>query len=211
MVKEWSADNPKAGLMARKRAAIVDAALNAFLERGYAESSVNSIAADAGVSIKTLYRHFESKDELFSAVMMAACVRPDDTAKPDWFSKPPEIALPVAGAEYLRHILSQTQLALYRVVVRDAHRFPKLGRSYQDETIHRRDAIFVSYLDEWAGSVGWKVSDKTGASAAYAGMLRSPLFEDALLGNEAPTETQILRHATRAAACMVTLLSSGRI
>ena len=30
---------------------------------------MNRIAQDAGVSIKTLYRHFESKDELFGAVI----------------------------------------------------------------------------------------------------------------------------------------------
>jgi AcrR family transcriptional regulator len=61
MVKTWSDDNPKAALMSRKRTMIVDAALRAFLENGYAESSVNRIAEEAGVSIKTLYRHFESK------------------------------------------------------------------------------------------------------------------------------------------------------
>jgi len=54
MAKTWSADNPKAALMARKRAVIVDAALKAFLEAGYAEASVNRIAAAAGVSIKTV-------------------------------------------------------------------------------------------------------------------------------------------------------------
>jgi len=75
MVKTWSDDNPKAALMSRKRAVIVDAALRAFLENGYAESSVNRIAKEAGVSIKTLYRHFESKDDLFSAVMEAACAK----------------------------------------------------------------------------------------------------------------------------------------
>ena len=76
MAKTWSADNPKAALMARKRAVIVDAALKAFLEAGYAEASVNRIAAAAGVSIKTLYRHYDSKDDLFSAVMEAACGKP---------------------------------------------------------------------------------------------------------------------------------------
>ena len=54
---------------------IVDAALRAFLENGYAESSGNRIAEEAGVLIKTLYRHFESKDALFSALMEAACGR----------------------------------------------------------------------------------------------------------------------------------------
>jgi hypothetical protein len=39
MAKTWSADNPKAALMARKRAVIVGAALKAFLEAGYAEDT----------------------------------------------------------------------------------------------------------------------------------------------------------------------------
>ncbi|MGE8159981.1 TetR/AcrR family transcriptional regulator [Paraburkholderia sp. NPDC080076] len=83
-------------------------ALRAFLENGYAESSVNRIAAEAGVSIKTLYRHFESKDELFSAAMEAACSTTGtqsgsaegvaELGEPDWFSEPPPVALPIAGA-----------------------------------------------------------------------------------------------------------------
>ena len=138
MAKTWSADNPKAALMARKRAVIVDAALKAFLKAGYAEASVNHIAAAAGVSIKTLYRHYESKDDLFSAVMQAACGKPpggdsdeQDEPPPNWYALPPAEALPQAGAEYLRHVLSQDQLALYRVVARDAHRFPELARRYR--------------------------------------------------------------------------------
>src|SRR5208283_820521 len=119
MVKIWSADNPKAALMARKRALLVDAALKAFLEAGYAEASVNHIAAAAGVSIKTLYRHFESKDDLFNAVMQAACGNmPEDGAEeersPTWYGAAPPDALPLAGQDYLRHILSPDQLALYR-------------------------------------------------------------------------------------------------
>src|SRR5260370_36331074 len=72
MAKTWSADNPKAALMARKRAVIVDAALKAFLEAGYAEASVNRIAAAAGGAVKNLYRHYEGKDELFRAGVPAA-------------------------------------------------------------------------------------------------------------------------------------------
>src|SRR3979490_3613610 len=111
MAKTWSADNPKAALMAPNRSVIVDAALKAFLDAGYAEASVNQIAATAGVSIKTLYRHFESKDDLFSAVMQAACGRmpgadiPEDDEPPAWYDAPPPAALPKAGEEYLRYCL----------------------------------------------------------------------------------------------------------
>ncbi len=71
----WSDDNPKVALTERKRAAIVAAARQAFLENGYAQTSMDRIAELATVSVKTIYRHFENKDELFSAVMQATCLK----------------------------------------------------------------------------------------------------------------------------------------
>jgi AcrR family transcriptional regulator len=217
MAKTWSADNPKAALMARKRALIVDAALKAFLDAGYAEASVNRIAATAGVSIKTLYRHFESKDDLFSAVMQAACgkmpgadIPEDDEPPPAWYDAPPATALPKAGEEYLRNALSQDQLALYRVVTRDAHRFPKLGRRYHEETTGTRDAKFAGYLDLWAKREGWSVRDKHAAAEVFAGLLKARIFDEVLLGLRQPTEAEIVDKAGEAAKNMLLLLNDGR-
>ena len=211
MAKTWSADNPKAALMARKRAVIVDAALKAFLEAGYAEASVNHIAAAAGVSIKTLYRHYESKDDLFSAVMQAACGKPPgdtdarDQPPPNWYALPPAEGLPQAGAEYLRHALSPDQLALYRVVARDAHRFPELGRRYQDVATGTRDAIFAGYLDLWGDREGWNVRDKRAAAQVFAGLLKAGIFDEALLGLSQPSNDEIVGQAQAAAQNMLLL------
>jgi AcrR family transcriptional regulator len=216
MAKTWSADNPKAALMTRKRAVIVDAALKAFLEAGYAEASVNHIAAAAGVSIKTLYRHYDSKDELFSAVMQAACGKPrgdgdeQDAPPPNWYALPPAEALPQAGVEYLRHVLSQDQLALYRVVVRDAHRFPELGRRYREVTTGTRGAIFTGYLDRWADREGWIVRDKQAAADVFAGLLKAGIFDEALLGLHHLSDDEIVEHAQAAAQNMLLLFRAGR-
>jgi AcrR family transcriptional regulator len=217
MVKTWSADNPKAALMARKRAVIVEAALKAFLDAGYAEASVNQIAATAGVSIKTLYRHFESKDDLFSAVMQAACgkmpgadIPKDDEPPPAWYASPPAAALPKAGEEYLRHALSQDQLALYRVVTRDAHRFPELGRRYHEETTGTRDAKFAGYLDLWAKRAAWSVRDRHAAAQVFAGLLKACIFDEVLLGLRQPSDTEIVDKAGEAAKNMLLLLIDGR-
>jgi AcrR family transcriptional regulator len=217
MAKTWSADNPKAALMARKRAVIVDAALKAFLESGYAEASVNQIAATAGVSIKTLYRHFESKDDLFSAVMQAACGKmpgagtpKDDEPAPVWYGERPAAALPKAGEEYLRNVLSQDQLALYRVVTRDADRFPELGRRYHEETTGTRDAKFAGYLDLWAKREGWKVRDKRAAAQVFAGLLKARIFDEVLFGLRQPSEAEIVEKAREAAKRMLLLLKHGR-
>jgi AcrR family transcriptional regulator len=216
MAKTWSADNPKAALMARKRAVLIEAALKAFLDAGYAEASVNHIAAAAGVSIKTLYRHFESKDDLFSAVMQAACGKmpgadgpKEDDPPPAWYGARPVEALPQAGEEYLRHTLSQDQVALYRVVTRDAHRFPELGRRYQEETTGTRDAVFIGYLDLWTDREGWTVRDKRAAAQVFAGLLKASIFDEVLLGLRQPSDAEIADKAQEAAQRMLLLLKDG--
>jgi AcrR family transcriptional regulator len=110
-LKIWKEDDPKASLMERKRALIVQAAREAFLTGGYADSSMDSIAKSAGVSIKTVYRHFENKDDLFIAVMQAACSVESKDKPRDWPTKVPRVGLPLAAIEYLRHALSAEQLA----------------------------------------------------------------------------------------------------
>lgn len=214
MVKTWSADNPKAALMARKRAAIVGAARAAFLECGYAEASVNQIAATAGVSIKTLYRHFDSKDDLFSAVMQAACGQGGDRSEeggvaPAWYVKPPSTALPLAGEEYLRHALSREQVALYRVVTRDSHRFPEVGRRYLEQVVGNREAKFARYLDLWAEREGWTVRDTTAASRTFVGLLNAGVFDEVLQGLRTPDKAEITRRAGEAARQMLSLLGAA--
>ena len=212
MAKTWSADNPKAALMDRKRAVIVGAAMEAFLDAGYAEASVNQIAANAGVSIKTLYRHFESKDDLFSAVMQAACGNiggEEPEPPPPWYDEPASTALALAGEEYLSHALSREQLALYQVVTRDARRFPEVGRRYQEEVVGGAVAKFGGYLDLWAARQGWVIGDKTAASQAFAGLLKAGVFDEALQGLNSPTPEEITERAGVAARRMHILLGAG--
>ena len=52
-----------------KRAAIVNAALDVFLREGFARASVDAIAAEAGVSKRTIYNHYGDKENLFLSVI----------------------------------------------------------------------------------------------------------------------------------------------
>jgi TetR/AcrR family transcriptional repressor of mexJK operon len=222
-LRTWSTDNPKASLMSRKRGAIVRAAREAFLEGGYAKTSMDSIAKAAEVGIKTLYRHFENKDDLFSAVMQAAC-NPEafdevsgewknlpDEAERAWFSRPPRTALVAAGVEYLQHVLSDEQLALYRVVTRDAHHFPELGRRYRQQVIKRSQDVFAHYLTRWIPVEKWKIKDKRDAANTFTALLRAGLFEDALHGLRRISDSEIAAHARVVSARMLVLLNSTRL
>ncbi len=53
----------------RKRRAIVDAGIAEFRASGFESTSMDKIAATAGVSKRTVYNHFPSKDELFAQIL----------------------------------------------------------------------------------------------------------------------------------------------
>jgi AcrR family transcriptional regulator len=60
------------------RRAVLSAARRLFLDRGYAASTVGAIAAEAGVSVETVYKAFGSKPGLVKAVVDVAIVGDDD-------------------------------------------------------------------------------------------------------------------------------------
>lgn len=53
----------------QRRQSIIDVARSYFLENGYDETMVDMIAADAGYTKVTIYNYFQSKDDLFAAVI----------------------------------------------------------------------------------------------------------------------------------------------
>jgi hypothetical protein len=114
------------------------------------------------------------------------------------------------GGEYLRHALSEEQLALYRVVTRDAPRFPELARRYREQVAGARHALFASYLDRWLPVTGWKVKDKYGAAATFAALLKATLFDEALFGVKSASEEEIASCARIAAVEMMVLIEAGQ-
>jgi AcrR family transcriptional regulator len=210
-MRTWTEDNPKAGLMARKHDAIIKAALAAFLHEGYAGSSVNRIAEAAGVSIKTLYRHFDNKEDLFTAVIQTACKASTGGEDPPWLDLPPLEGLTQAGREHLRFVLSAEQLALYRVVTREAQRFPELGKRYQNDVVSARLGQLTRYFDHWPDSLRAKIQDPVRAGRTFGALLQGELLESAMLGAPIPPLDELRAHAYGAAACLLALINAGLI
>jgi AcrR family transcriptional regulator len=210
-MRTWNADDPKAGLMTRKREVIIKAALAAFLEEGYAGSSVNWIAKNAGVSIKTLYRHFDNKDDLFVAVIQTACTANPGAEEPPWLALPPVEGLTQAGSEHLPFALSAEQLALYRVVTLEAQRFPELGKRYRSEVVGDRLAQLTRYFERWPDSLRTKIRDPLRAARAFSALLQGDLLETALLGGPIPGPDELRTHAHDAAAGLLALIEAGLV
>jgi AcrR family transcriptional regulator len=60
---------------AERREQILTAATRAFARAGYATTGLDDVAAEAGLTRAMLYRHFESKADLYRAVLERACTR----------------------------------------------------------------------------------------------------------------------------------------
>lgn len=68
----------------RKRAAIVQAAIEQFRAHGFQGASMDAIAAAAEVSKRTVYNHFPSKDELFAEILLQLWQRSAALDKPEY-------------------------------------------------------------------------------------------------------------------------------
>lgn len=113
----------------RKRAEILAAATEVFLEQGYSAASMDLIARRAKVSKVTVYAHFSSKTALFGAIIKELAGRlTRDIERLALDKLPPEQALREVGRAYLELALAPSSLALHRLIVGEAARNPALGR-----------------------------------------------------------------------------------
>jgi len=114
-----------------RRETILKIAHAAFLEDGYAATSMSSIAAKVGGSKATLYNYFSSKEEPFSAVIAERCrdfqeMLYDADLENQDFRK----ALTILGETAVRWMLRDDSIATYRLITAETGRFPELGRAF---------------------------------------------------------------------------------
>lgn len=122
---------------AQTRQAIVNAALEEFLDKGFAEATVASISKRAAVAKGLIYRYFATKEELFSAVVQQeivhAHIEVDESKR-----KPGESIEAFLRRTLLvsvRNIDKESRADIARVVIAEGARFPALVE------IYRRDVI----------------------------------------------------------------------
>ncbi|MDR3323495.1 MAG: TetR/AcrR family transcriptional regulator [Zoogloeaceae bacterium] len=114
-----------------KELTILKAATLVFLAHGFSAATTDMIQREAGVSKATMYACFPNKEAMFAAVIERQCATMRATIQAIETS-PGNIArtLTDIGMSYLELVLSPEGLALYRVAVAEAPRFPDLGRRF---------------------------------------------------------------------------------
>lgn len=110
---------------------VLQAAATVFLERGFSAATTDMIQREAGVSKATLYECYANKEALFIAAIKAKCAASTQSVRNIQF-QPGDLrkTLTELGRAYLEIVLSSSDLALFRVVIAEAPRFPQLARIF---------------------------------------------------------------------------------
>ena len=157
-----------------RRGAILEAALAVFAERGFAAARLDDVAARAGVAKGTLYLYFQSKEDLFEALIRAA-VSPvlaqvgRIAATPDM---PPLKALQAFFALFEKEVLGSNRKLLLRLIISEGARFPALAEIYYREVVSQGLELMGS-LARRAAQDG---SFATAAPARYPQLIVAPLL-----------------------------------
>jgi len=159
MAASTPASGPKRRLLPRaaRAASILRAASRTFARGGYAATSMDDIAAEAGVSKLMLYRHFNSKHELYEAVL--AEVR----SRLDAIEHRPATLVGLTPAEGLREAT-----ATLVATIRAAREVPDAFRLLYEHASHEPESA------AYAGSIRAR-------GLAKAESLLAPLIEDVSL------------------------------
>ncbi len=169
-------------LSERKRVAILRAAAETFRKEGFHATTMDRVAERAGVSKRTVYNHFASKDVLFDVVTDQL-----------WGQLVPEEAAPDRGASVesrlkalarrrLDALLDPDLVGLFRVVLGESVRSPELARAY----VGSRDRLAMlglrELLREEVERKRLKIEQLELATAQFWGLTLGPLFWPLVLG-----------------------------
>jgi AcrR family transcriptional regulator len=165
---------------AEREAAILEAAFTEFATNGFAAARLDDLAARLGIAKGTLYLYFPSKEALFEAAVRRRLAEPlaaiEAQAMTAAEGRDALSALFNVIAVLGRAFRQPDSLALLRLLVSEAHRFPQLGALYHRAVARRGLAAIRRVLE--AGEARGEL--RAGAARELPQLLVAPLLQAAL-------------------------------
>ena len=188
----------------RKHREIMQAATALFVAKGYDGTSMDEIAARAGVSKQTIYKHFSDKDRLFTEIVLATTGQVDHVVGLvlGTLNDADDLVedLGKLGRQFLEALMDEELLQIRRLVIANADRMPSLGRDWYQHGFERVLAALASCFRTLADKELLQIDDADLAANHFSGMLLwIPLNEAMFTGNKKPrTKAELDRLADAA-------------
>jgi TetR/AcrR family transcriptional repressor of mexJK operon len=193
------------GRSARKHRAIMAAATAVFLNKGFDGASMDEIAANAGVSKQTVYKHFADKDQLFAQIVRATADQIDGLVRlvTETLDDTADLDKDLAGLarRFLTALMQPQVLRLRRLVIANADRFPDVGRTWYEQGFGRVLATLANCFHRLAEHQLLQLDDPLLAANHFVGMLLwIPVNQAMFTGNARHRTKADLEHYADAAA-----------
>ena len=122
-----------------KLQAILDAALDVFADKGFADARLDDVAARAGVAKGTIYLYAKSKEALFETLIHTGIAVPIETIEEKVLALdlPAEATLRMLFAFLRQEVLGTRRKEIVRLILSEAGRFPEIAAVYYREVISR--------------------------------------------------------------------------
>jgi TetR/AcrR family transcriptional regulator, mexJK operon transcriptional repressor len=190
--------------MARKRREILAAAREVFLARGYPGTSMDDVAAAAGASKVTVYKHFSDKHTLFTAVFTDAIAQAEQTTRSLVDRLGESVDLEADLRAFARHhaadVTQPHLIQLRRMIIAESVRFPDLARAWHRAGPERGHATLAAQIRRLAQRGLLAAPDPLLAAQHLNYLILSvPVNESMFTGRETPySRRQLNRYADEA-------------
>ncbi|HSV71554.1 MAG TPA: TetR/AcrR family transcriptional regulator [Methylibium sp.] len=128
---------------------LLDAALELFVEKGFAATRSEEVAVRAGVSKGTLYLYYPSKEELLKAVIRenisAEIAEGEDIVRA--FEGPTTELLPHLIHEWWRRIGETKASGICKIILSEVRNFPDIAQFYLEEVIEPAERMIASVIE----------------------------------------------------------------
>jgi TetR/AcrR family transcriptional repressor of mexJK operon len=193
----------------RQGADLLAVAREAFLELGFAGTTMQEVAARAGISKASLYKEHESKDELFAAVVIDWAARGRGAMRPlverlldvdDIHAALVELASTVQAA-----VLAPDVIRMRRLVSAESDRFPDIANAYLAASWDSNIAVLADVLAELNARGTLNATDPLMAAHQFTWTaVGAALNAHTIAGDAASSPPRKLRRFANAAADMLT-------
>jgi len=177
-----------------RRAQILDAAAEIFLDKGFDQTAMDAVAARAGVSKATVYAHYRDKTGLFEAVIERGAstldVNLDRTLGSS--ASTPEPKLVQVATALLEASTRANYLAMLRVLLTEQTRRPELTRALRRNDMPYAVGVVASILADDAAQRGYALVDPAAHASLFVRMVAGSLQLDALLNAKFRPDQKLL-------------------
>ena len=127
---------------------LLDAALELFVEKGFAATRSDEVAVRAGVSKGTLYLYYPSKEELLKAVIRQNLSQliAEGSGIADEFEGPTAELLAFLMNTWWERVGNTPAGGIHKIIMSEVRNFPEIAQFYQEEVIHPANDLLVRTL-----------------------------------------------------------------